>query len=636
MSNAIQAPPPPSAGAADSARARVAHALFLVYLGVMALLFLLPVPHRLDAAATRFDGITHFLIFFVYALLRQVDHRPAVARTLLGAVLLAGGVELIQWALPYRGAQWADFAAGVAGAVVGLTVSLLMTRTGRRALCVSGALLGGLAGRPAVAAAQGSPYIQLDDPRMARFELLVDRGVIPDPTPLVRPFTEAQAVAALRALSPRATASDSAQARSLLKLWVPPDTVYWGRVEFALGVQAATHARRDPVRPAGDGGVWPFGSLEFLGVFGPVVAHAELYGENRLNDDPDWPANITDATIPSELTYRYPVAYVSAQWKPAELFIGQLSREWGPRGVPGIPLSGWGYPYYHGAFNVGTRDIRLQGVVAQLEDWADTAGQVIHRYQVAHRLGVQVTPKIHLALWQTAILAGVDQTLNARWITPVGVMFLGNTLSSGDEAQLMFGGDGRIVLNNGISLEGQLAIDDFRWFAQDSAGDRPNRWAFTASVMGPVGSSGSWRALYTQVSTYALRTFAPEQDYINVGVGLGRQFVDGDQLTFTTTWPVRTGWVVTPELTFLRQGAAEITDSFPPDLTGLDGFLSGVVAKTGRLAVGVRGQQGRVRIQGNLGVNQTWNADHIEGNTATTFVAQVMATVRIGKRGALR
>jgi hypothetical protein len=442
-------------------------------------------------------------------------------------------------------------------------------------------------------------------------------------------------VAALRALSPRATASDSAQAASLLRHWTPPDTVYWGRVEFALGVQAATHARRDPVHPAGDGGVWPFGSLEFLGVFGPVVAHAELYGENRLNDDPDWPANITGATIPSELTYRYPVAYVSAQWKPAELFIGQLSREWGPRGVPGIPLSGWGYPYYHGAFNVGTRDIRLQGVVAQLEDWADTAGQVIHRYQVAHRLGVQVTPKIHLALWQTAILAGVDQNLTAKWITPVGVMFLGNTLSTGDEAQLMFGGDGRILFGNGMSIEGQLAIDDFRWFAQGDTTDRPNRWAFTMSAMGPIGSTGSWRALYTQVSTYALRTTLPELGYINVGVGLGRQFVDGDQLTVTGSWPVRGGWVVTPELTFLRQGEAEMTDSFP-DITGQDGFLSGVVARTGRVAVGVRGQQGRVRVQENLGVNQTWNADHIEGNTATTFVAQVMATVRIGKKGALR
>jgi hypothetical protein len=499
-----------------------------------------------------------------------------------------------------------------------------------------GTLLLILGGRPADAFAQGSPYIQFDDPRLARFELLVDRGVILDPTPLVRPFTEAQAVAALGALSPRATASDSAQAASLLKLWTPPDTVYWGRVDFALGAQAYTHAARDPVHPAGDGGVWPFGSLEFLGVFGPVVAHAELYGENRLRDDPYWPTSITDAELPTELVYRYPVAYIGAQWKPAELFLGTMSREWGPRGVPGIPTSGWAYPIAHGAFNVGTRDLRLQGIVAQLEDVADTAGQIVHRYQVAQRLGFQVTPKINLALWQTAIIAGVDENLNAKWITPVGVFLLGNTFSSGDESNVMIGGDGKIVFGSGVALEGQVAIDDFKWFDQGDTASYPSRYAFTLSAMGPLGSRGSWRALYTQVSTYAFRTFESDQDYINIGVGLGRQFVDGDQLTFTTAWPVRENWVVTPELTFLRQGAAQITDSFPPSLDGLDGFLSGVVAKTGRLAVSVRGQQGHLRLQGNIGVNQTWNAGHIEGNTATTFVAQLWATLRIGKRGALR
>jgi hypothetical protein len=261
-------------------------------------------------------------------------------------------------------------------------------------------------GSPADARAQASPYVQLEDPRLARFELLVDRAVILDPTPLVRPFTEAQAIAALRALAPRATAADSAQVQSLLRLWSPPDTVYWGRAEFALGAQAYTHARRDALHPAGSEGFRPFGSIEFLGVFGPVVTHAEVYGENRLRDDPDWPANITGEAISSELIWRYPEAYIGAQWKPAHLFLGQMSREWGPRGVPGIPVSGWGYPFHHLAFNVGTRDIRLQGIVAQLEDEADAAGQVIHRYQVAHRLGVQVTPKIHLALWQTAIVAG--------------------------------------------------------------------------------------------------------------------------------------------------------------------------------------------------------------------------------------
>lgn len=499
-----------------------------------------------------------------------------------------------------------------------------------------GVLLAVVIGWPTNAHAQGSPYIQLDDPRMARFELLVDRGAIPDPTPLVRPLTQAQAVAVLRTLYPRASAADSAQARTLLRIWSPPDTVYWGRVEFALGAQAYTNARRDPLHPAGAGGIRPFGSIEFLGIFGPVVAHSELYGENRLRDDPDWPANIAGAAIPSKLVYRYPVAYISAQWKPGSLFLGQLSREWGPRGVPGIPASGWGYPIHHLAFNVGTRDIRLQGIVAQLEEIVDTAGQRTHRYQVAHRLGVQVTPALHLALWQTAIVAGRDRTLNPKWITPVGVMFLGNTLSGGDEGNLMFGGDGKILLGNGISLEGQVAIDDYRFFAQGHSTSRPNRWAFAGSVMGPLGSRGSWRALYTQVSTYAFRTTRSAENYVNAGVGLGRQFVDGDQVTFTTSWPLRTAWIVTPELTVLRQGEATITDPFPSDLTGKDGFLSGTVATTGRLAVGLRGQEGPLRVQGSLGLHYTRNADHVVGRAATMVVAQVGATLRIGRWGALR
>ena len=287
------------------------------------------------------------------------------------------------------------------------------------------------------------------------------------------------------------------------------------------------------------------------------MAHAQLNGENRLRDDPDWPANISGTGIPSKLVYRYPVEYLSAQWRVASLFLGQMSREWGPRGVAGIPVSGWGYPYHHAAFNVGTRDIRLQGVMAKLEDQTDTAGQRIHRYQVAQRLGVQITPSVNLALWQTAIIAGVDRGLDTRWITPVGVMLLGNTFGTGDQANLMIGGDGRIVLRNGMALEGQLAIDDWRWFSLGDTSSRPNRWALTGSVMGPVGSRGSWRALYTQVSTYAFRTTRPEEDYVNVGVGLGRQFVDGDQLTVTTTWPLRHAWTVTPEATLLRQGVAD-------------------------------------------------------------------------------
>ncbi len=587
------------------------HSLFVGYVVLMLAVFLAPVPVLAMSLPGESDKIVHFGIFLGFAFLLHLDRRPAFWVTLLLSLAFAGAIELAQSLLPYRSGDWLDFAAGAAGAVSGIALSLVS----QRVALFSGLLLVAVAGRPTTADAQGSPYIPIDDPRLARFELLIDRGAIADPSPLVRPFTEAQAVAALKALHRRASAADSAEARSLLQLWTPLDTIYWGRVDAGLGAQSYTHARRDPLHPAGPSGTRPFWDIEFVGLFGPVVTHADLYGENRLHDDPDFPTNVGGTWTASKQAYRYPVAYISAQWQVASLFLGQISREWGPRGVPGIPLSSWGYPFHQAAFNVGSRDIRLQGVVAQLEDLTDQSGQRIHRYHVAQRLGVQVTPAVHLALWQTAILAGVDRSLNARWITPVAVLFLGNTLSTGDEGNLMFGGDGRIALGNGMSLEGQVAIDD--WLFVKSHGSslgQPNRWALTGSVMGPIFSRGSWRALYTQVSTYAFRTFRPEEDYVNVGVGLGRQFVDGDQFTVTTSWPLRHAWTVTPEATLMRQGEATITDPFP-DIWGKTRFPEWHSGHHRSAGARARGQEGHLRVLGSLGVNRTWNADHVVGRT---------------------
>jgi VanZ family protein len=95
---------------------------------MMVLLFLLPIPHRFDVFARRYDGLAHLLLFLVFSLLYQLDGRPAVGKTLVIAVLLAGGTELTQWALPYRGGQWSDFAMGVAGAGIGVVLSLLAAR----------------------------------------------------------------------------------------------------------------------------------------------------------------------------------------------------------------------------------------------------------------------------------------------------------------------------------------------------------------------------------------------------------------------------------------------------------------------------------------------------------------------------
>ena len=127
----------------------------------------------------------------------------------------------------------------------------------------------------------------------------------------------------------------------------------------------------------------------------------------------------------------------------------------------------------------------------------------------------------------------------------------------------MFGLDGQWRASRALTLEGQLALDDLQY--ENTGGDDryPSRWAFTLAASGPLGSRLGWRAFYTQASSLAFRTLSPFESFTDAGVGLGRNFADMDQLSALATVPVGTRWLLTPELTVLRQGEGEINDPFP-------------------------------------------------------------------------
>jgi VanZ family protein len=47
-------------------------------------------------------------------------------------VRIRGGIELVQWFLPYREGDWRDFVAGAAGACLGAVLMLLIEREAGR------------------------------------------------------------------------------------------------------------------------------------------------------------------------------------------------------------------------------------------------------------------------------------------------------------------------------------------------------------------------------------------------------------------------------------------------------------------------------------------------------------------------
>ena len=502
----------------------------------------------------------------------------------------------------------------------------------RGTLRAAGAVL--LLSVPGALRAQASAYVPLDDPRLPLLEHLIARGAIDDPSPFVRPFRRADAV---RVLSAADTTGETPTGRLIHRLAGEftdrtDETRY--RIEGQGGFQAFSHARRDPLHPAGPGSAWPYADLGLEAAFGPVLLESRPALETRLLDDPDWLGRKD-----LKLTGRFVEGYLSAQWKWARLFYGEMDREWGPPGVWGIPLSSYGYPRSEFGLEVGTDKLRLSAQASQLRDERDSSGQVIHRYFFAHRLDFRPSRRLALAIWETSILAGADQNFDGRYRNPVTLLLLANEYGLGDNGNVLVGADLRWRAFRRVTFEGQLAIDDIQYQNTSGPNRYPNRYAFTLGAFGPIGGRASWHGFYTQASSLAFRTMNPSQNFIDGTVGLGRNYSANDQLTLLGSVPVRSAWLVSPEVTLLRQGEGSLTDAAPPRgpiAAALPSVLPGVVERTWRAAVGVSGRQGIVRLAANAGFHHIVNEGHQAGRTANRFEGRLTATLGFHLEGAIR
>ena len=223
-------------------------------------------------------------------------------------------------------------------------------------------LLGALA--PARGAAQSSPYVPLDDPRLPLLEHLIARGDVADPSPMVRPFRRADAVRVLTGADTAGAASAALIRRLRTELDEPTDSTRW-LLGARAGGQAYTEIRRDVYHPLGPDGVRPYAEFTGEASMGAFAMVSRLAAEPRIPDDPEWPGRRD-----LELAWRMPEAYLSAQFKYGSVFYGQMDRNWGPVGIEGIGLSNYGYSETELAFDIGVDAVRLWASARPLEDAA--------------------------------------------------------------------------------------------------------------------------------------------------------------------------------------------------------------------------------------------------------------------------
>src|SRR2546426_6124546 len=150
--------------------------------------------------------------------------------------------------------------------------AVLLVATG---LLVNPALTGGAMALTRAAMAQdASPYVPLGYWGTPYLEHLIARGAIPDPTPLTRPFVQADVV---RALAAADTARLSGAERRVVRDILAdlrrdnPDQKPWARVDGSVAVSGGGHPPPHPPPPAGAGDAARAGGGARPGLGGPLA-----------------------------------------------------------------------------------------------------------------------------------------------------------------------------------------------------------------------------------------------------------------------------------------------------------------------------------------------------------------------------
>jgi hypothetical protein len=504
----------------------------------------------------------------------------------------------------------------------------------------------------ALQAQQASPYIPLDDWMMPYVEHFITAGVLEDPSPLTRPLRRADV---LRAIA----AADTTRLGSALRATLRRLRVALGdrsgtigprvRATGGIGVAAANYARRDPLAAidstgprasgAGHGTVTADVSLEL--VTDHVVAVTQPQVDTRLKYDPDWFGKKDRA-----IAGRTAEAYVAAQWKVGEVFFGRMDRNWGPAGIQGLMLSDDPYGLDHFALSLGTTKLRLEAIATQLDDQRDSAGAVVHRFMGLHRLLFRPA-RWTVSLWEGSVLSGPDRSFEPWYLNLLNVGIV-EQWNNGGNVNSFVGLD--FERRATVTVFGQVLLDDIQVDRSAASDRKPPSYAFTLGAKGqmtrcatcstpwPLGL-GSWKLYYTRVTNLTYRNEDNLQVPLYHGLGTGRNFDDYDQLTLTVGLLPLAGLLLTPELTYLRQGEGDPRLPHPPvsAYPTTPTIFQGVVERTLRVALaGSYALQERVDLSFTAGVHRLTDFQHVAGDTRTRLVGSVALTFRFRQEKAVQ
>ena len=250
------------------------------------------------------------------------------------------------------------------------------------------------------------------------------------------------------------------------------------------------------------------------------------------------------------------------------------------------------------ALELGTPTLRLSALATDLQDEIDSLGQTVHRYYFLHRLQARFSSRLSLALWEGVVLAGADRNFETRYRNPLSLNYLASTIGLGDRGNVLLGVDARWRAFGRTTFNVQFALDDF-WYQNRRAEPRPLGLHRSARKDRWVAQQRGTRCIPRCRASRCGRSIRMRTSPMPASASAGTSATTTSSLSGSRC-PFRTRWLLSPELTLLRQGEGEINDPYPvPDANGVlstPALFIGVVERTYRAAVGLTGGTGPLEL----------------------------------------
>jgi hypothetical protein len=502
-----------------------------------------------------------------------------------------------------------------------------LTRTIALALVAATALT-----LPGVAHAQASLYVPLGDIAYRFADALIARGELRGVSLLDRPYTAQQLAAGAdtalgRDHSPTIRSYAMALRTALQRYTVTSAGATTSADSPAfianadLFTTAQTSGQRQLMVADSNESVTGGGGLRLAMVAGPIAAVIHPIIDNRLNHDPDF-AGKQDRIIEG----RTEDAYATGQWKYATLFAGRLARNWGPAPLQGLQLGSAPYTYDHLYVQLGTDRIHMASLATRLDD-AFQPDAVYARYFYTHRLSARWRD-LEVGVSETMLAYGVGRSYDPSLLNPLNIYALTwrNERVAGN---LTIGGTAALRTSRFGNYSSELLIGNRQIdTCPGLVCQEPASYGFSASAEG-VPLFGDQRAFasYSRLSGLAYRgKEGPAAQYTSLGVGLGQEFSDYDELRIGTDLALLPYTTLRAYGAYRRQGQGDYHLPFPqPEAYPVTpGFLQGIVERVARAGVEGGGMVAPgVELTGDVGVNHITNWRHLTGVTRNMVAARV-------------